>query len=75
MAPRKFSRDYGVDWNRPDDHFPWEFVDRILLQEIRDELKKLNALLTCPNFTGIPRTLKTISRKIPDRSRRRKVTQ
>ncbi len=29
--------------------------------DLRDELKRLNALLYCPNFTGIPATLRQIS--------------
>lgn len=31
-----------------------------VLMDIRDELKKLNCLLSCSNFTGIPHTLKRI---------------
>lgn len=32
-----------------------------VMLDIRDELRKLNALLSCGNFTGIPRTLKQIA--------------
>ena len=32
----------------------WEQVQAALLMDLRDELKKLNALLTCPNFTAVP---------------------
>lgn len=35
---------------------------RNVMEQIRDELKQLNSLLACPNFTGIPSTLKRISR-------------
>jgi len=45
-----------------------------VLMDIRDELQKLNTLLGCPNFVGIPRTLRTISRKIPARRRTRSQT-
>ncbi len=37
-------------------------VQCALLMDLRDELKRLNALLYCPNFTGIPETLRQISR-------------
>jgi hypothetical protein len=47
-------------------------IQVVLLWEIREELKKLNALLHCQNFTEIPGTLKTISRKIPTRQPRKK---
>ena len=39
----------------------WEKVSIAVLMDIRRELRALNALLACPNFTGIPRTLKRIS--------------
>lgn len=32
------------------------------LMDIRDELKQLNKLLGCRNFTGIPATLRAIQR-------------
>lgn len=35
-----------------------------ILQDIRAELQKLNGLLSCPNFTGIPRTLKKIDARL-----------
>lgn len=34
----------------------WEQVQLALLMDIRDELRRLNGLLHCPNFTGIPHT-------------------
>lgn len=44
-------------------------VSVALLMDIRDELKRLNTLLHCHNFVGIPATLRTISRKMPVRRR------
>lgn len=70
LSGRKATSQYGADWTLTPttaDGHTWS-VDRIqiiLLQEIRDELKKLNALLNCPNFVGIPGTLKGIRRKLP----------
>jgi hypothetical protein len=43
----------------------WDKVEIIVLMDIRDELKKLNALLHCENFISIPRTLKGIRNKLP----------
>ena len=50
----------------------WERAGIAVLMDIRDELQRLNRLLSCPNFVGIPHTLKTISRKLPAKKRARK---
>lgn len=42
-----------------------EYATLGVLQDIRDELHDLNALLNCRNFVGIPGTLKAIHRKLP----------
>lgn len=39
----------------------WQHVEIEILMDIRSELQKLNTLLHCTNFVGIPRTLKRIS--------------
>ena len=77
---RKYaSEQYGVDWDL--DHCPgtpnrWlpDRITLILLQEIRDELKTLNALLGCRNFTDIPATLRTIAEQTarPRRPKKKK---
>ncbi len=36
-----------------------------VLMDIRDELQRLNGLLHCGNFTGIPMTLRSIRRAMP----------
>lgn len=36
-----------------------------VLMDVRRELQTLNRLLHCSRFTGIPRTLLTIARKLP----------
>lgn len=41
-----------------------------VLMDLRDELKRLNLLLYCRNFTGIPHTLKAIERQTKRRKRR-----
>lgn len=40
----------------------WERVSIAVLMDIRDELKKLNALLHCQNFQRIPAKLDRIGR-------------
>ena len=45
-----------------DGSFPsWERVGISVLMDIRDELQKLNGLLSCPNFASIPWRLKEIA--------------
>lgn len=38
----------------------WDRVNTAILLDIRDELQTLNRLLACPNFIGIPATLRKI---------------
>lgn len=40
-----------------------------LLMDIRDELQRLNNLLHCSNFVGIPKTLRSIQRNTTKRKR------
>ncbi len=42
----------------------WPSIHSALLMDIRDELKRLNALLHCSNFTGIPTTLHSIHQAV-----------
>lgn len=55
---------------------PYDSIKCALLMDLRDELRQLNALLACPNFTGIPGTLRSIHRalrtRLPPRRCRRK---
>jgi hypothetical protein len=56
----------------------WEQVQVAVLMDLRDELKRLNALLHCSNFTAIPNILRAVRsntakpRKPARRARRRK---
>lgn len=43
-----------------------------VMMDIRDELKKLNAVFSCHNCQNIPYTLKSILRKLPTPKPRRK---
>lgn len=58
----------------------WATVQVAVLMDIRDELKKLNGLLHCPNFQAIPRKLDEIRLRLnfeiaAKPSRRRKVNR
>lgn len=71
---------YGLDWRHSrlaSGSFSYDAAQCILLQEIRDELKKLNRLLGCSNFTSIPAILRAIRRNTtkatPKRKRLRRV--
>lgn len=61
-------KDYA--WNLPEGELnpeggrthSWESVHAALLMDLRDELKRLNELLYCNQFVGIPRTLNVIAK-------------
>ena len=50
----------------------WERAGIAVLMDIRRELKRLNSLLSCPNFTGIPSTLTQIKRNTAKPKRKAK---
>lgn len=56
------ARHKNANWNLAENGLSWEAVHAALLMDIRDELQALNRLLNCPNFTGIPSTLRSIRR-------------
>jgi hypothetical protein len=57
-----------VQWNLPVGEsgkiLTWEALHVAVLMDIRDELKDLNRLLRCPNFTRMPQDLREIGRKV-----------
>lgn len=60
-------------WSLPETGIGWEHVNVAVLMDIRDELQRLNSLLYCHNFTGIPETLRGIKRNtMKPRRRKRK---
>lgn len=64
------SRKRNVEWSTPDHpNNTWQHVEVEVLMDIRDELKKLNRLLHCTNFVGIPRTLAAIERNTTKKKR------
>ena len=80
MAQIRASERYDRDWllyssDKEGLTFTIGRVNTILLHEIRDELKKLNALLSCSNFVRIPKTLIEIrdgQKATPRRGRKRR---
>lgn len=50
----------------------WEKVQVAVLMDIRREVRALNRLLSCSNFLGIPRTLRSIERNTKKPPRKKK---
>lgn len=68
------ARHKDVQWGLPEPKVEtWEQVSVAVLMDIRDELQRLNTLLHCGNFVGIPSTLKSIRRAMPAKKPRRGV--
>ncbi len=65
------ARHKDTNWNLPEVATAWEHVQVALLMDIRDELKRLNTLLHCHNFTQVPSILRGIRTKLPTRRRRK----
>ena len=70
-ATKYYNRDWD-HWCAEDTAFTRDRVTCILLQEVRDELKRLNALLHCQNFQGIPRTLTDLAAPVRRREKVRR---
>lgn len=64
----------NVTWNvaAEDGTISWEGVTAAVLMDIRDELQKLNRVLACPAFLGIPVRLQAIQRNTTRRKRKKK---
>lgn len=70
-------RHKNADWILPPSDAKGNVTDstvtNAVLMDIRDELRRLNALLHCPNFVSIPKKLDAIQRKLPPRRKRVKL--
>ena len=53
------ARHKDTNWMIPD-VATWDGAQTAVLMDLRDELKKLNALLGCRNFTDVPQILRDI---------------
>lgn len=49
----------------------WDYVPIVVLMDIRDELKRLNAALHCHNFLAIPHKLDAIKRNTTKKRRKK----
>jgi len=52
-----------VEWSVEADRsnrVSWDQVQASILMDIRDELKQLNRIFSCPNFLAMPRDLRAI---------------
>lgn len=67
------ARKKDIDWNLPDQMQTWEQVMTAVLMDIRDELKRLNSHLRCPNFMEIPQTLRKIKTNTTKPRRKRAI--
>ena len=56
------TRKKNANWIIGDTITKWDQCQLAVLMDIRDELKTLNQLLACRNFTGIPASLSAIQR-------------
>lgn len=68
-------RGKDVDWAPCDEAgtaATWAQVQAAILMDIRDELKKLNALAHCHNTIAIPALLKRIAKNTTKPKRRKK---
>jgi hypothetical protein len=55
------TRHKDADWNLGEKP-TWDGAQLAVLMDLRDEIKRLNSLLYCPNFIAIPRILREIRR-------------
>ena len=67
------ARHLNADWSLPDICQTWEQVQVAVLMDIRRELVKLNGVLACPRFLGIPDALDAIRRNTVKRKKKPKV--
>ncbi len=60
------------DWNTGTTGVTWDGAQLAVLMDIRDELKRLNAVVHCPNTIEIPNILRAIRRNTTKKRRARK---
>lgn len=64
------ARHKDSNWTLPESNMTYESAQLAVLMDLRDELKHLNSLLHCPNFTAIPGTLYEIRTAVQRKKRR-----
>lgn len=71
MAGKRFR---NIEWNlaeNPDGSVTIPHCQTAVLMDIRDELQRLNRLLNCYRFIGIPNQLEKIARNTTKRRRKK----
>lgn len=66
------NRHKDANWTIEGEALTYEQAQLAVLMDLRDELKKLNALLHCGNFVAIPGVLREIRENTKPRKKRRK---
>lgn len=64
-------RHKNSDWSLPEKVASWDQAGVAVLMDIRDELKQLNSIISCPNFIDIPRKLDAIRKNTTKPKRKR----
>lgn len=70
VIKREHSKNLDFNVWRGNDGWSAEWMAASVLQDIRDELQKLNTLLHCSNFTTLPATVRSIRRAMPAKKKR-----
>lgn len=67
------ARHQNAEWNLPEKPGTWTEVQVAILMDIRSELRKLNGIIGCTNFTEIPRILRAIQKNTTKRKYKKRV--
>lgn len=60
----------NCEWETPSGNsFQWEHVQVEVLMDIRNELRRMNNILQCPNFVEIPSILRRVERNTKKRKK------
>lgn len=63
------ARHANIDWTLPENLQTWDQVVVAVLMDVRNELRRLNSVLHCPNFLAIPHKLDKIQRNTKRKKR------
>lgn len=55
------ARHKDANWTLPETLEDWQQAQLAVLMDIRDELKRMNAVIQCSNFIAVPSILRRIS--------------
>jgi ABC-type transporter Mla MlaB component len=66
------ARSKDFNWTLPDTHHTYDSASLAVLMDLRDELKRLNNLLNCPNALEIPTILRKIRANTTKKRKKRR---